>query len=60
MNTPLAKHVNEALDVIAETTEDACELAAEGNRTNTRLFTLAVIQRLTKRLAERIEKDKSN
>lgn len=60
MSTPLTKHVNEALDVIAQAIEDACELAAEGNRTNARLFTLAAIQRITTRLAERIEKDKSN
>jgi hypothetical protein len=60
MSTPLSKQVSKALDLIAEAAELSCSLAAEGNLTNTRLFTLAVIQRLTKRLADRIEKDKAN
>jgi hypothetical protein len=60
MSTPLTKQVDAELDIIAERTEAACEQAAEGNRTNARLFTLAVIQRLTKRLADRIVKDKAN
>jgi hypothetical protein len=60
MSTQLTKQVDEELDLIAEAAELSCSLAAEGDRTNTRLFTLAVIQRLTKRLADRIEKDKAN